>query len=72
MNEFISGTLDVGSDETRRLTADINTPVNWLGKGAAFRLNVMGDENNVAERDVAENRRFGIAPSLSLGLGTPT
>ena len=32
----------------------------------------MGDENNVAGRDVAENRRFGIAPSLALGLGTPT
>ena len=32
----------------------------------------MGDEGDVAGRDVAENRRFGIAPSLALGLGTPT
>ena len=32
----------------------------------------MGDEGNVAGRDVAENRRFGIAPSLALGLGTAT
>jgi catecholate siderophore receptor len=32
----------------------------------------MGDLNDISERDVAENRRFGIAPSLSLGLGTPT
>ena len=39
-----------------------------LGHGAAFRLNVMGDEGNVAGRDVAENRRFGFAPSLALGL----
>jgi catecholate siderophore receptor len=32
----------------------------------------MGHEGNVAGRDVAENRRFGIAPSLAFGLGTPT
>ena len=32
----------------------------------------MGDMNDVAGRDIAENRRFGIAPSLALGLGTPT
>ncbi len=32
----------------------------------------MGDEGNVAGRDVAENRRFGIAPSLSFGLDMPT
>ncbi len=32
----------------------------------------MGDIGNVAGRDVAENRRFGVAPSLSFGLGTPT
>jgi catecholate siderophore receptor len=30
----------------------------------------MGHEANVAERDVTETRRFGIAPSLALGLGT--
>ena len=30
----------------------------------------MGHEANVAERDVTENRRFGVAPSLALGLGT--
>ena len=33
---------------------------------------MMGDEDNVAGRDIAENRRFGIAPSLVFGLGTPT
>ncbi|HSM80026.1 MAG TPA: TonB-dependent receptor, partial [Bryobacteraceae bacterium] len=38
----------------------------------AFRLNLMGNEGGVAGRDIAENRRFGIAPSLSLGLGSPT
>ncbi len=32
----------------------------------------MGNENNIAGRDIAENRRFGVAPSLMFGLGTPT
>jgi catecholate siderophore receptor len=69
---FISGDLDMGTDLTRRVAVDMNTPVPALGKNTAFRLNVMGNEGNVAGRDVAENRRFGVAPSLALGIGTPT
>jgi len=72
LSKFISGDFDMGTDLTRRLTLDVNTPVPELGQHAAFRLNVMGDEGNVAGRDVAENRRFGIAPTLALGIGTPT
>ena len=72
LTRFISGEVDFGTDLTRRAALDLNLPVPRLGKGAAFRLNLMGDEGNVAGRDVAENRRFGIAPSLALGLGTKT
>ncbi len=72
LNRFISGDLDVGTDLTRRLTLDVNTPVPQLGSHTAFRLNVMGDEGNIAGRDVAENRRFGAAPTLEFGVGTPT
>jgi len=72
LTSFISGDVDFGTDLTRRATFDIDRPLHWLGKDAAFRLNIMGDEGKVAGRDVAENRRFGIAPSLALGLGTPT
>jgi catecholate siderophore receptor len=72
LNRFISGDFDLGTDLTRRVGLDIDQPLRGLGKGAAFRLNVMGDEGNVAGRDIAENRRFGIAPSLALGLGTAT
>ncbi len=68
----ISGGLDFGTDLTRRLTLDVNEPLTLFGSGAAFRLNVMGDAGNVAGRDIAENRRYGVAPSLALGLGTPT
>lgn len=70
--KFFSGSLQFGTDQTKRLTADLNTPIRPLGDGAAFRLNVMGDEGHVAGRDVTENRRFGVAPSLALGLGTAT
>ncbi len=72
MGAFISGGFDFGTDLTRRLTIDIDKPLPALGPGSAFRLNVMGDEGNVAGCDVTENRRFGIAPSLALGLGTAT
>jgi len=72
LSHSISGSLDLGTDLTRRVTLDVNEPVKALGDGAAFRINIMGDENNVAGRNAAKNRRFGVAPTLSLGLGTAT
>jgi catecholate siderophore receptor len=72
LDPAISGGLDFGTDLTHRMTLDINEPLTLFGSGAAFRLNVMGDAGNVAGRDVAENRRYGVAPSLALGLGTST
>jgi catecholate siderophore receptor len=68
----LGGTVSLGTDQTRRVTVDIDQPVPALGTGAAVRLNVMGHDAQVAGRDIAENRRFGVAPSLALGLGTPT
>src|SRR6202012_5196015 len=67
---FIIAEGDFGTDITRRFAADINQPLDQLGHGAAFRLNLMAHEASVAERDVTENRRYGVAPSLSLGMGT--
>ena len=68
-NRLFAGSLEFGSDATRRVTADFDQP---LGDSAAFRVNVMGQESGVAGRDIAENRRFGIAPSLAFGIGKPT
>lgn len=70
-SKFLSGTLDLGPYQ-RRLTSDVNVPLQKLGTGDAFRLNIMGDDGNTPGRDEAKYRRFGIAPSLALGLGTPT
>ena len=69
---FMTGTLTGGTDATRRMTLDMNHPIEKFGTGAAFRLNVMATDANVADRNVAENRRYGIAPSLMLGLDTST
>jgi catecholate siderophore receptor len=69
---FVNGSLSFGTDLTRRATLDVNEPVPALGQGTAVRLNLMGHASEVAGRDVTENQRFGVAPSLTLGLGTST
>jgi catecholate siderophore receptor len=61
----------IGSDSTRRVTADINRKIEGM-EGAAFRLNLMTHDANVAGRDVVNNKRTGFAPTVSFGMGTPT
>jgi len=71
-DQFIHVQTQFGTDLTRRITADINAPVADALGGTGFRVNVMGQEGGVAGRDAAEIRRFGIAPSVSIGLSTKT
>ena len=57
------------------LLADFNSrPLHSTAHGmqSGFRLNLMGDEGGIAGRPVAHNKRYGVAPSLYFGLGTPT
>ena len=70
MDARMAGTLDLGTDQTKRITFDFDKPIRALGEGTAFRLNLMGHDSKFAGRDVAESRRYGIAPSLTFGLGT--
>jgi len=72
VDKFVHVQTQFGTDLTRRITADINTPVEDSWGGAAFRVNVMGQEGGVAGRDAAEIRRFGIAPSIAIGMNTRT
>jgi catecholate siderophore receptor len=72
LQSFIAGSFTGGTDDTRRATLDVNEPVAALGEGAAVRLNAMGHEADVTDRNVAQTSRWGVAPSLALGLGTPT
>ncbi|MFY2835317.1 TonB-dependent receptor [Achromobacter xylosoxidans] len=63
-------TGQIGTDRNYRGSVDSN----WrLGEKSAFRLNVMGTKGDVPGRDRAVNfERWGVAPSLMLGMGTPT
>jgi len=66
---FTNATMSLGTDAYKRATVD----GNWqLSETTAFRLNAVGHDANVAGRDKVDNRRWGVAPSLSLGLGTST
>jgi catecholate siderophore receptor len=72
VEKFVNVQMEFGTDLTRRLTADINSPLADELGGTAFRANAMAEEGGVAGRDAAEIRRFGIAPSLSIGMNTNT
>ena len=64
-----NASVALGTNNTRRLTTDINTQ---LSPTSALRLNLMAHDSNVTGRDQAENRRYAFAPSLAFGLGTST
>lgn len=68
--DFTNGGFTYGSDQTRRYVLDVNR--QFLDDSAAFRLNLMSHEQNVAGRDAVNYDRWGVAPSLTFGLGTPT
>jgi len=72
LGRHVSASLQVGSDDTRRATFDMGTPLPRLSETAAVRFNGMVHEGEVAKRDGAESHRWGVAPSLALGIGTPT
>jgi catecholate siderophore receptor len=52
-----------------RGTGDFNLP---LSASAAARVTVMDQSNSVVDRDQVHYHRYGVAPSLSLGIDTPT
>ncbi|MBI1404808.1 MAG: TonB-dependent siderophore receptor [Caulobacter sp.] len=59
----------LGTDGYSRLTLDANRRIT---DDIAVRLNFMAHENDVPGRDVETYRRWGVAPSITLGLGGPT
>ena len=63
--------LGGGTDDYMRGTFDINQPIEGLN-GAAFRVNGMYHNADTPGRDIATEERWGIAPSISFGLGTET
>ena len=72
LRDFAEGSAQVASGSRVRVSADLNKKLEIGLPGAALRLNVFSDRGNVNGRDVLERNRWGVAPSLTLGLGTAT
>jgi catecholate siderophore receptor len=66
-----------GTAEQARLSADFNWSApatatgGWLTRSAA-RLNALWQDSGIPGRDVVENETRAVAPSVAMGLGTPT
>lgn len=72
LRDFAELGASVGTDNYRRLTLDANQSLEGVGSGSALRLNLMAHENDVPGRDEIDRQRWGIAPSLLLGLSEDT
>ena len=59
----------IGTDEYYRATIDANQRV---AENVAVRLNGMFHHNDVPGRDVEKFERWGVAPSVTIGIDTPT
>jgi catecholate siderophore receptor len=66
-----------GSGDQNRTTVDLNHELplaagdRWLGR-TAVRLNALWDEGGVPGREIVTRKNQSIAPSIGLGLNTPT
>ena len=68
-----SAGLGAGTDDYKRGTFDVNQPIAGSPiRGTAVRLNAMWTDADTPGRDVVTSRRWGVAPSVAFGLGTPT
>ncbi|MFW1753180.1 TonB-dependent receptor [Acinetobacter wanghuae] len=68
--DALEGSVAGGTDAYARVTLDANKD---FGNGIAARVAVMGHTNEKAgQKDGAEYKRAGIAPSITFGLDTPT
>jgi catecholate siderophore receptor len=61
--------LSYGTQDYKRATVDANAQI---GETAAIRLNAMWHDADVAKRDVVTSERWGVSPSVALGLETST
>ncbi|HUR72281.1 MAG TPA: TonB-dependent siderophore receptor [Candidatus Limnocylindrales bacterium] len=72
LDSSYNGDFTAGGNMYLRGTIDVNQPIPQLLPNAAFRINLMAHRDDVVERDKIEVKRFGLAPSIAFGLGTPT
>ncbi|WP_025587517.1 TonB-dependent receptor [Sphingomonas sp. UNC305MFCol5.2] len=66
---FVKGSASFGTADYKRATLDVN---QQLTDTIGVRVAAMWHDQDVAGRDAIWSRRWGVAPSLTLGLGTDT
>ena len=66
---FIAGSVGLGTDQYRRGTADVNYAIN---EDVAIRINAMAHSADTPGRDDVDVKRWGFAPSITLGMNSPT
>ena len=70
---FVTGTVGIGLPGYERGTLDVNIGGEELGLGGtALRVNTLYHDADTPGRDHVETHRFGIAPSVAVGLGSST
>ncbi|WP_277968834.1 TonB-dependent receptor [Sphingomonas echinoides] len=69
LDTFGSASASYGNGDFKRVTGDVNIK---LSDTAAFRLQGLWHDQKFAGRDSVYAKRWGFAPSVTLGLGTPT
>ena len=73
LESFYGVDLGFGTDDYKRGTLDLNQSLKPVGlDSGAVRINALYHDADVAGRDVVSDRRWALAPSITLGLDTPT
>lgn len=67
-NSFL-GTVGLGTDKYKRATIDVN---RMLDENVAVRLNAMGMSADTPGRNDVDVQRWGIAPTVTFGMRSPT
>ncbi|SDD53387.1 catecholate siderophore receptor [Sphingomonas sp. YR710] len=66
---FIAGSGSYGTADYKRLTGDVNYR---LSDSIAFRVNGAWHDQDIAGRDAIFQKRWGIAPSVTIGMNSKT
>jgi catecholate siderophore receptor len=66
---FGIGAVSAGNADYKRATVDLNAQV---ADTVAVRVNGMWHDQDIAGRDALFSKRWGVAPSVTLGIGGPT
>jgi len=68
LTPFATASVIGGTQPSFRVSTDVNLPID---DSAAFRIAAMGQDVH-STRDVMENHDYGVAPTLTVGMGTAT